>query len=246
MNESRQTPRLLGRTPRSPTRVWIACVDDELPDIAARLGLPSGDARPAEWLDLDERARAASLVDPLTSERFARAHAVLRLVLGSVLKVEPALVSFRRGACPACGGPHGRPELAHPRGLEFTLSRSGSWVAVAVREGAAIGVDIEVRRPDAGLAPLGRDMLAPGEAVTGDILDVWVRKEALLKATGFGLSREMSTVALRPQAGGWADAGSPGMVVRDLAIPPALAPTLAGAIAGPALGEVEIVGGQHS
>lgn len=237
------TPRVLGptpprRTPRTPTRVWVACVDDELSAISAHLGLPYGDGRPFEWLDLDERARAANLVDPLTSQRFERAHAVLRLVLGSVLNADPALVSFRRGACPACGGPHGRPELAHPRGPEFSLSRSGPWVAVAVREGTAIGVDIEARRPDAGLAHLGRDIVAPGEAAPADILGMWVRKEALLKATGSGLSREMSTVSLRPHGVGWADAGTPGMVVRDLD----LAPTLAGAIAGPALGEVEIVG----
>jgi len=37
--------------------------------------------------------------------------------------------------------------------------------------------------------------------------DEVAQSEALLKAAGFGLSREMSTVALRPQAGGWADAG---------------------------------------
>jgi 4'-phosphopantetheinyl transferase len=223
-----------------PTRVWIARVDDELPRIAARLGLPFDDSRPIEWLDPDELDRAARLADPLGSARFAQAHAVLRLVLGSVLTVEPRLVSFRRAACPACGGPHGRPELAHSRGPEFSLSRSGPWVAVAVREGATVGVDIEVRRTDAALAPLGRDMLAAGEEVSGDILDLWVRKEALLKATGFGLAREMSTVHLRPGAGGWVDAGTPGMVVRDLAVTRQLGHTLAGAIAGPALGEVEI------
>ncbi|TXN32690.1 4'-phosphopantetheinyl transferase family protein [Lacisediminihabitans profunda] len=222
---------------RGPTRVWIACVDDELPAIAAGLGLPHGDSRQGALLDPDERARASSFVDPLVSARFSRAHAVLRLVLGSVLAVEPALVSFRRGACPACGGPHGRPQLAHPPGPEFSLSRTGAWVAVAVREGAAVGVDIEVRRSDAALAPLERDILAAGEAVTGDILDVWVRKEALLKATGLGLSREMSTVHLLPRAGGWLEAGTPGMVVRDLVA----GPTLGGAIAGPALGEVEVL-----
>ncbi|WP_394771166.1 4'-phosphopantetheinyl transferase family protein [Lacisediminihabitans sp.] len=218
------------------TRVWVACVDDEFPRVAAELGLPCHDSRPTEWLDPDERARARSLVDPLASARFARAHAVLRLVLGSVLAVEPALVSFRRGACPACGGPHGRPQLAHPHAPEFSLSRSGAWVAVAVRQGAAVGVDLEERRPGADLGPLERDILAAGEAVSGDILDVWVRKEALLKATGFGLSREMSTVHLRPQGGGWADDGTPGIIVRDLAA----GQTLAAAIAGPALGEVEI------
>lgn len=98
-----------------------------------------------------------------------------------------------------CGGTdHGRPRLEGTADLSLSVSYSGRFVAAAICESAAVGVDIERRRP--GLFGIASLLEADGEeecATLDDLLRMWVRKEAVLKSTGEGITRAMSSFSLQ-------------------------------------------------
>ncbi|MFF0436110.1 4'-phosphopantetheinyl transferase family protein [Streptomyces sp. NPDC004327] len=138
---------------------------------------------------LDERERRVyeSLTEERVRAQYVTAHALLRTVLGEVLDRDPAALSFAQG-------PHGKPYLADAP-VEFSLSHSGELVAVALSLGAPVGVDVE--RVPVPSAELPLPVLSPAERAAYDLVPeperaaafttYWVRKEAVLKATGEGL-----------------------------------------------------------
>jgi 4'-phosphopantetheinyl transferase len=88
--------------------------------------------------------------------------------------------------------------------VHFNLSHSGKWALIAVSEGAEVGVDVEnVRRPD-DLPAVARRLFSTGEQEALNRLTeekyaqafyrCWTRKEAVLKALGFGLSVDPTTI----------------------------------------------------
>jgi len=96
--------------------------------------------------------------------------------------------------CPACGSTrHGAPWLRHAgRRVPVSLSRAGGHVVTVIAE-RPVGVDIEsvaavARRWDPAL------VLAAGEVAHGadEQAQLWVCKEAILKARGTGLAVPMS------------------------------------------------------
>jgi 4'-phosphopantetheinyl transferase len=126
----------------------------------------------------------------------ASAHALLRLLLTERTGVPPtAHVLVRR--CTTCGGAHGKPRLAHPS-LQVSLSYVAGAVAVAVTDEGPVGVDLE-RLPATDFDGFDGVALAPGEtaSTTAERARLWTRKEAALKATGDGLSRDPRTVDVR-------------------------------------------------
>lgn len=167
--------------------VWWAGASDD------RLGLLA-------LLDDVERRRVGAFRHGGARATFVVAAALSRLVLGERLGIDPRQVPLER-ACPGCGGPHGRPRLAYG-GPVHSVSHSGTLVAVAVGAGggdehAALGVDVQLVDPQ--LPPPVDDVLTPVEQDDGvDIWDAWVRKEAVLKATGEGLRRPMTDLRCRP------------------------------------------------
>lgn len=114
-------------------------------------------------------------------------HLALREVIAEATGLPAGGVEFLRAPCTACGGPHGKPYAREAP--EFSLSRSGRWGLIALAD-RPVGVDLEVRRVLERPLP---DLLAPGET-SGDELRTWVRKEALLKATGTGLTAPLSSI----------------------------------------------------
>ena len=82
--------------------------------------------------------------------------------------------------------------------IEFSLSHSGQYAVVAVATGRAVGVDVEVCRPDVDSLKLAQRFFAPGRiaahcAGSGNeqqrmFYRYWTGKEAYLKGRGVGLS----------------------------------------------------------
>jgi len=150
-------------------------------------------ADPSQVLDATELERAARLRFARDRERFIAAHRALRKILGAVLDRDPAQIVFRHGE-------HGRPALADPAGLEFNMSHSGDFALIAVSAAGPLGVDVEVSREVARVADLARRYLHPEElrlieAASPEnrsrlFLTCWTRKEAVLKSTGVGLTRD--------------------------------------------------------
>ena len=131
-------------------------------------------------------------------DRFTLAAVLLRTVAGRAIGVDPAAVVIDR-ICESCGEPHGRPRLPGS-GLEVSISHSGHLVAVAVTAAGPVGVDIErvgVAHPDlASTVCAGSELRHVHTAE--DFYAYWTRKEAVLKATGDGLRRPMTTVVVTP------------------------------------------------
>ena len=156
------------------------------------LGCPS---RPGEGglhavLDTEERVRMDRLRLPAARARFAAAHAALRAVLGEAITSEPAAIRLVRE-------PDGKPRL-EGMGPAFNMAHSGDVAAIAVGGQTELGVDVEVLRPVPRLQAMIRYACTPAEqtalqaivdeeARTESFLELWVRKEAVLKALGRGL-----------------------------------------------------------
>jgi 4'-phosphopantetheinyl transferase len=171
-------------------------------------------AHRAEWhdglLDQAEARRRDLYLSAADRDRFTVGAALTRLVLAGLLGVDPAGVPVRR-TCAQCGDAHGRPRLA-TEAIDFSISHSGDLIVLAVTRSQAadgasrtVGVDVEriAPGPDEELADV---VLSAAERITFDRLEgsartgaffrYWVRKEALLKATGDGLAVPMKHLTM--------------------------------------------------
>lgn len=131
--------------------------------------------------------------------RSAAGIALLRMTAAELTGAHPAQVPLRRW-CRSCGGTdHGQPWLGdHMCG---SISHAGDMIAVAVHPEARVGIDLEVagRSVSPDLARTLVDPHDPGAAsADADPLRLWVRKEAVLKATGEGLGTSPHHVWVSP------------------------------------------------
>lgn len=162
-------------------------------------------------LELAELERAARFRFERERLAYVMAHAMWRLVLADTLQVDTREV-------PLSTTPSGQPVL-RGTGIATSLSHSGSWVAIAVGRMATLGVDIECSPSPRALGDLLETICTPSEAdalrqlSTGrrevELLALWTRKEALLKAFGTGLA--------------WAPAGLSGAIGKLVPAPSATA-----------------------
>lgn len=151
----------------------------------------------ASMLTAEERARAEGMQSSTARNSYVASQSALRTLLSAYTGTPAAALDFSRGV-------HGKPVLASPDvPLEFNMSHSGDWGVIAIAR-APVGVDVEQVRPgrhspaleqrfltDGERALLRRRAEADGEAA---FFVVWCRKEAYLKATGFGLAAPFSRV----------------------------------------------------
>lgn len=133
-----------GMPGRGEVHAWALDLDAPLP--------PQLRMRCEEALQPEERARAERFPNALDRRRWARARAVLRVLLGDGLGVAPAAIRFEIDA-------HGKPRLAlvHSRrrmgaqtdlpqsDLRFNMAHSGPVAAYALAVGMEVGVDVEAR-----------------------------------------------------------------------------------------------------
>ncbi|WP_219418901.1 4'-phosphopantetheinyl transferase family protein [Pseudonocardia nigra] len=143
-------------------------------------------------LDAHERERLHRFRRPADQGRYLAAHALARLVLAGGR--DPADLEFDR-TC-RCGEQHGKPAL--PGGPEFSLTHAGDLVGVAVGSDLGIGLDVEQVRELSDLAAMAAHVCSPAETApdAAAFFTLWARKEALLKATGDGLSSPMAAITL--------------------------------------------------
>lgn len=123
----------------------------------------------------------------------------LRRILGAALGRVPGELVLETGE-------FGKPALAAPDGgLHFNLSHCHDLALVALCAEGPVGIDIEAA--DRGSSLLGCEAsfchpeeiagLPPDAGPRGvALLDLWTRKEALLKALGTGMSLAPETVSL--------------------------------------------------
>ena len=148
-------------------------------------------------LSKDERDRAARFHFAQDRERWTRCRAILRSLLGSYLRADPAKIQI-------AGDKHGKPRLEgehRTASLAFNLSHSGGMALLGFCLGRPIGVDIERLRavPDAGRMVESYFSSAEKTFFRSSLperrdevfLSIWTKKESYLKAIGEGLEHPL-------------------------------------------------------
>jgi len=171
--------------------------------LAERAGLPA--LRPL--LSEEERHTADRFTRAELGERYVTGRGWMRRILGAYLGCRAAELRFESGE-------HGKPRLLDlgAERLEFNLSHSGDTALLAVTRDQQVGIDIESQGRAVEFLDIAKRSFSPAEY--GELLELaqepdllsqgffacWVRKEAYLKATGYGISRGLAhfDVTLKP------------------------------------------------
>lgn len=149
-------------------------------------------------LSADELDRSRQFRVAADRDRFFAAHALKRRLLGALLNAPAARLRFERQWA-------GKPQLVGSE-LQFNLSHSGDWVALAISRSAPVGVDIE--QGDSAL-PEGMlsvalhpdDRLVPKpDSHAERFHTAWTLKEAISKGVGMGLALPFTQLRLEPSA----------------------------------------------
>ena len=179
-----------------------SCADLRLEENAVAIWIASlpalGNLEPwTKHLNPEERERASRFRFEVDRRRNLCGRGVLRVLAGKYLGVEPASLRFRTSEA-------GKPELVapNPARLRLNVSHSGDYVLVGFVWGRAIGVDVELIRPDIEPEEIAKRFfsakeqqdlasLAPADRISA-FFRCWTRKEAYVKATGEGLGLPLS------------------------------------------------------
>ncbi|MDJ0924486.1 MAG: 4'-phosphopantetheinyl transferase superfamily protein [Acidimicrobiia bacterium] len=151
-----------------------------------------------DLLSVAELGRALGIASPAALRQYLAAHTWLRLRLADYLDYPAADIRFRQGI-------HGKPEIVTPEtDLAFNLSYSGGRAVLASGFRMAVGVDIEKTEGAKVNPDMLHRVLTPPEAysvqeapdMVREFLRLWVRKEALAKATGWGVDQDPSSTSV--------------------------------------------------
>lgn len=157
-------------------------------------------------LSPDESERAKRYRFREDRDRYIAARGLLRVILSHYQQTAPDQLRFRYG-------PHGKPELDSSNlaeKIQFNLSHSGTLALYAVTLDRAVGIDLELIRPESVDEQIAERFFSSEEcaalgAVHGNLrqkafFTCWTRKEAYIKATGKGLSTllDQFSVSLTP------------------------------------------------
>ena len=150
------------------------------------------------WLDQDERARWKRFLYAPPRRRYALCRAALRALLCGALGAVNEQLSFTFAE-------HGKPRArvnGRPADISFNISHSGNHGLIAWAPRGRVGVDVEERSARCDIDGLSETVCGPREradlaAARGDdrlrlFYTLWTLKEALVKATGRGLSCDVS------------------------------------------------------
>jgi 4'-phosphopantetheinyl transferase len=180
-------PQQSFRLESGDVHVWLASIDGAILDDAAFVGRLSD----------EELNRARQLVFDVDRRRFLISHLLLRALLGRYVGKDAATIQLTHSAL-------GKPLLAEAARVDFNLAHSGGLAAYVFGLDQQVGIDVEQIRPTLDVQALAERYFTPLEArairETAEkdrpvrFFTYWVRKEAVLKATGYGLRVPLSAV----------------------------------------------------
>ncbi len=161
---------------------------------------PSAMAGAHTLLSAEEKQRHDQFRQPSDRRDYAVAHALLRSSLSRYVDVPADAWSFRLDSA---GKPEPSAWAASRTSLRFNLSHTRGIVACAITAGRSVGIDVVSMEADFDYAAVASRCLSPDELVhlnalpdkdrPARFMELWALKEAFTKATGRGLSDEIST-----------------------------------------------------
>lgn len=147
----------------------------------------------------EEQHRAGLFYQDLQRQRYIVAHVALRQLLGMMTGKPANTLRFSIG-------PFGKPNVDSNPAWFFNLSHSGGTALIALSPSCEIGVDIELRTHIGEMTELAEQHFGGSELLEWNALPehmkrdafykVWTRKEACVKATGWGLQLSLPTVVV--------------------------------------------------
>ena len=182
---------IVGHPPLSPAPgvdVWHCHVSNTPADI-----------RILSYNELERAQKFRNVQDRLS---FESGRSWIRSVLAPYLDMLPEEIVFQKG-------PFGKPYIDAVHSLFFNWSHTeGTWVLAVSRDGP-IGVDVELvsRRTDrqavaaVALHKNEQDYISRQPDSDRSFLNIWVRREALFKAVGFGLHDTMQQISTVSSSG---------------------------------------------
>lgn len=162
--------------------------------------------RHTRFLSPQELSRAERFIHQTDYDKYILFHGTSREILAKYLDLSPGEIVFQ-------SEPSGKPILPsaiNPLNLNFNLSHSGQWLALALVRNARVGVDIEEIPPESASLDVAKRFFTPweneelltlsGQEQVVGFFNCWTRKEAYLKAIGCGLAvdPQQCEVTLRP------------------------------------------------
>lgn len=147
-------------------------------------------------LRLKETLCEKSFATPALRERYAAAHGKLRSLLGRYLCCAPGDIEI-------ITLPWGKPCLLRER-LFFNMSHTDERVVIAISTKGPVGMDVEELRPVPEASIIARRWFSFKEVrwieshnePNRAFLRCWVRREALLKGVGTGITTAISSLEL--------------------------------------------------
>ncbi len=154
----------------------------------------------AATLSPDETERANRFKFEKHRNRFIAGRGALRAILAPYFNVDASGLSFNYLE-------NGKPALTEKfasAGIHFNLAHTGELALVAVTRVGPVGVDVESVRLIKNVDELVARFFSPRESESfqtvsaaqkpAAFFNLWTRKEAMLKATGEGITRSLSLV----------------------------------------------------
>ncbi len=162
------------------------------------------------WLSPDERRWMLGLNSEALQHKYLVARALCRTTLSACTGVDPSAWRFVQSAS-------GKPSIATPSefvSLRFNLTHTEDLVACALTRVGEIGIDAELTTRTVEVDAVARHFFSDQEKEMlaglaemerrAKFFELWVLKEAYLKACGAGLSQSPESVSLDSvRADGW-------------------------------------------
>ena len=143
-----------------------------------------------------EQIRATRFVRERDGRRYVLARGTLRLLLGRYLNQQPQQVRLQYGR-------FGKPFVCSADRLSFNISHAHNIALLAFTRLGDIGVDVERRRSFLKAGSITPQLCSieeqrylhslPATERARVLAQIWVRKEAVVKATGRGLSQGLDS-----------------------------------------------------
>jgi 4'-phosphopantetheinyl transferase len=174
---------------RSDVDVWLLRPEVDLP--AEHAGIHA-------LMDAEEVRRHQAFVFERHRREFLATRTLVRVVLASYRPVVPRAWRFRTNE-------YGRPAIEPPDRLRFNVANHPTLVALAVRDGAELGIDLEPVTRAGEILNVAEAAFAPEELIAlralpeseraDRALSLWTLKESYIKARGMGLSLPLEAFA---------------------------------------------------
>ena len=149
-----------------------------------------------DYLSVEEQIQANNYYTKSLRDQYITSHGILRRILSNYTKQSPVNVEFTYNE-------YGKPFLKDSN-IQFNMSHSHDMVGFAIALDCRVGIDIELHNDNLDVQELNDLVLTSTESQYLSnfksqeklklFYHLWTKKEALVKATGQGLSYPMNTI----------------------------------------------------